>query len=131
MSEPLQPPGWARPSGYAHGIASSGRYIAVAGQIGWNEAGNLVAEDFTSQAAQALRNIVTILKEAGADPKHLVRLTWYVTDKREYLAEAHTLGRFYREIIGDYFPAMTLIEVSALLEDGARVEIEATAILPE
>ncbi|GAC1497931.1 MAG: RidA family protein [Vulcanimicrobiaceae bacterium] len=131
MSDVLQPADWARPRGYSHGIASGGRYIAVAGQIGWNESGKLVAEDFTSQAAQALRNVVTILKEAGADPKHLVRLTWYVTDKREYLAEAHTLGRFYREIIGDYFPAMTLVEVSALLEEGARVEIEATAILPE
>ncbi|GAC1654577.1 MAG: RidA family protein [Vulcanimicrobiaceae bacterium] len=130
MSDALHPPGWMRPKGYANGVAASGRYIALAGQIGWNERCELVGSDFVSQAAQALQNIVTILAEAGAKPEHLVRMVWYVTDKHEYRASGSELGALYKEIIGAHYPAMTLVEVSALLEDGARVEIEATAVVP-
>jgi len=120
-----------RPGGYSHGISASGRYISIEGQIGWDEAGDLAGDDFTSQAAQALRNVVTVLREGGGAPEHLVRLTWYVTDKAEYREAGRALGNFYREIIGNHYPAMTLVEVSALLEDGAKVEIEATAVVPE
>jgi len=129
MSRPLHPSGWIRPSGYAHGIAAEGRYIAVAGQVGWNAQHEFQSDDFVEQAAQALRNIVAILAEAKASPTHLVRLTWYVTSKREYLACAERLGAVYREIIGAHYPAMTLVEVSGLLENRAKVEIEATAVM--
>ena len=130
MSEILQPADWLKPRGYANGIAAQGRYVTVAGQIGWDGQQHFAGDDFLSQAAQALRNIVAVLKEAGATPEHLVRMTWYVLDKREYLAAGHALGKFYKEIIGTHYPAMTLIEVSALLEDRALVEIEATAVVP-
>lgn len=130
MSDTLHPAGWERPSGYAHGIVAVGRYVAVAGQIGWNERHELTGDGFVEQAAQALRNIVRILAEAGAAPRHLVRLTWYITDKREYLACAKELGTVYQEIVGAHYPAMTLVQVSALLEDRAKVEIEATAVVP-
>lgn len=130
MSEILQPAQWMRPRGYSNGIAATGRYVALAGQIGWNAQQEFAGDDFVSQAAQALRNVVAILAEAGAGPEHLVRLTWYVTDKREYLAAGRELGALYREIVGTHYPAMTLVEVSALLEDRAKVEIEATAVIP-
>jgi len=130
MSDFLQPAGWPRPSGYAHGVAAEGRYVALAGQIGWNERREFISDDLAQQAAQALRNIVAILGEAGAQPKHLVRLTWYVTDKREYLASIEQIGALYRDIVGKHYPAMTLVEVRALLEDRAKVEIEATAVVP-
>lgn len=130
MSEILQPAQWMRPRGYSNGIAATGRYVALAGQIGWNAQQEFAGDDFVSQAAQALRNVVAILAEAGAGPEHLVRLTWYVTDKREYLAAGRELGALYREIVGAHYPAMTLVEVSALLEDRAKVEIEATAVIP-
>ena len=130
MSEILQPAQWMRPRGYSNGIAATGRYVALAGQIGWNAQQEFAGDDFVSQAAQALRNVVAILAEAGAGPEHLVRLTWYVTDKREYLAAGRELGALYREIVGAHYPAMTLVEVSALLEDRAKVEIEATAVSP-
>ncbi|PZR56460.1 MAG: enamine deaminase RidA [Candidatus Meridianibacter frigidus] len=131
MTKILQPGGWWQPQGYSNGVLATGRYIAVAGQIGWNEAGDLVADDFVSQAAQALRNIVAVVAEGGGKPEHIVRLTWYVTDKLAYSNNSKELGERYREIMGAHYPAMTLIEVKSLLEDEAVVEIEATAIVPE
>ena len=129
MKRAIQPPAWKRPRGYTNAIAARGEHIFVAGQIGWNEDEVIVSADFAEQAAQALRNIVTLLREAGASPADLVRLTWYVTDKREYRAARERLGAAYREILGDAYPAMTLVQVADLLEDGAKVEIEATAVL--
>ncbi|HEY7759811.1 MAG TPA: RidA family protein [Burkholderiales bacterium] len=126
----LHPAGWARPRGYSNGIAATGRQVFVAGQIGWDEQCRLVSSDFAEQVRQALRNVVAVLKEAGADPRHIARMTWYITDKREYLAAAKAIGQAYREIVGAHYPAMTAIEVSALIEDGAKVEIEATAVVP-
>lgn len=128
MSEILHPEGWVRPRGFSHGMSGSGRLIFVAGQIGSDKNGRVVSADFAAQAAAALRNIVEVLASGGADAADLVRLTWYVTDKREYLAEAQRIGELYREIIGPHYPAMTLVEVADLLEDGAKVEIEATAL---
>jgi enamine deaminase RidA (YjgF/YER057c/UK114 family) len=128
--EILQPPGWPRPRGYANGIAASGRLVFVSGMIGWNAHGEFESDDFASQARQALRNVVAVLREAEAGPEHIVRMTWYVVDKREYRAAAAELGAAYREIIGAYYPAMTAVEVRALIEDRARVEIEATAVVP-
>lgn len=126
----LQPDGWARPRGYANGVSATGRTICVAGQIGWDAGQRLVGADLVSQARQALRNIVAILAVDGARPEHLVRLTWYVTDRAAYLAAAEPLGVAYREVVGRHFPAMTAVEVTALMEPGAVVEIEATAIVP-
>ncbi len=126
----LQPDGWPRPRGYANGVSASGRIICVAGQIGWDAAQQLVGTDLVSQAGQALRNIVAILAADGARPEHLVRLTWYVTDRAAYIAAAAPLGAAYREILGRHYPAMTAVEVSALMERGAVVEIEATAVVP-
>ncbi len=131
MMEILQPPGWPRPRGYANGIAARGRLVFVSGMIGWNADGRLASDDFSAQAGQALRNIVEVLRAAGARPEHIVRMTWYVVDRREYLAAGSTLGAVYREIIGAHYPAMTAVEVSALMEDRARVEIEATAVVPD
>lgn len=130
MSQKIEPDGWPRASGYAHGVVAEGRYLAIAGQIGWNERHELVGNDFLGQAGQALRNVVTVLRAAGGEPADLVRLTWYVTDKREYADNAAALGAAYREIVGTHYPAMTLVQVADLLEDGAKVEIEATAVLP-
>ena len=126
----MQPPTWARPRGYANGILCEGKLLFVAGQIAWNERAELVADDVAGQVEQVLKNIVAILREGGARPEHLARLTWYVTDKHEYLAAAKAIGEVYRKIIGTHYPAMTLIEVADLLEDGAKVEIEATAVIP-
>ena len=128
--ERVQPIGWPPPRGYANGIAASGRLVFVAGMIGWNQAGELAAGGLVPQARKALENVVEVLAAAGARPEHLVRLTWYVTDRAEYLAEAGPLGAAYREVIGRYYPAMTAVEVSALMEAGAVVEIEATAVVP-
>lgn len=125
----LQPPGWAPARGYANGIAARGELVFVAGQIGWNAAQVFESDDFVAQAAQALRNVAAVLREAGALPLHVVRMTWYVVDKREYLASLPALGQAYREVMGAHYPAMTAVEVSALIEDRARVEIEATAII--
>ena len=130
MSEAINPEGWPRPSGYSNGMAARGRFLAISGQIGWNERGELAGR-FLDQAAQALRNVVAVLDAAGGEPGNLVRLTWYVVDKNEYRAALRDLGRAYREIVGEHYPAMTLVQVADLLEDGARVEIEATAILPD
>lgn len=127
----LQPAGWPRPSGYANGISARGREIHVAGQIGWDASQRLVSPDFVDQARQALRNIVDILACDGARPEHLVRLTWYVTDRETYMANAKAIGDAYREVIGRHFPAMSAIQVCALMERGAVVEIEATAVVPD
>ncbi len=133
MSNPfeiLQPAGWASPKGYANGIAATGRQVYVAGQIGWNGDGQFVTDDFVAQVEQALANIVAVLAEAQAGPQHIVRMTWYITDKREYIARAREVGDAYRRVIGKHFPAMTLVVVAGLLEDRAKVEIEVTAVVP-
>ncbi|MBV7535985.1 RidA family protein [Duganella sp. sic0402] len=128
--EILQPPGWARPRGYANGVAASGRMVFVSGMIGWDGQGVFHTDDFASQVRQALRNIVEVLAEAGARPEHIVRMTWYVLDKDEYVAAYKEVGAAYREIIGAHYPAMTAVQVAALVEDRARVEIEVTAVVP-
>ena len=126
----LHPKGWAPTSGFSNGVAAEGRQVFVAGQVGWNARQEIVDDDFVAQVEQALRNIVDILGEAGARPEHLVRLTWYITDKREYIARSSEVGQAYRRVVGRHFPAMTLVQVAALLEDRAKVEIEATAVIP-
>jgi enamine deaminase RidA (YjgF/YER057c/UK114 family) len=126
----LQPPGWPRPKGYACGVAAYGTTVFVSGQIGWDENGRFTAHDIAGQVRQALRNVTTIIAEAGARPEHIVRLTWYVTDKREYLDAQREIGDAYREVMGRHFPAMSVVAVAALLEDDAKVEIEATAVIP-
>ena len=127
----IHPDGWMKPSGYAHGVTASGRIIVTAGQVGWNpENGAIESNEIADQAAQALRNVVAILRAAGAGPEHLVRLTWFVTDMDEYLISRKALGVAYREIVGQSFPAMSVIGVSALAEKRAKVEIEATAVVP-
>ncbi len=126
----LQPPGWQPPKGYSNGILCEGMLLFVAGQIAWNERAELVTDDLAGQVEQVLKNIVAILHEGGARPEHLVRLTWYVTDKQAYLDAGKAMGEVYRKIMGAHYPAMTLVEVADLLEDGAKVEIEATAVIP-
>ena len=126
----LQPPGWAEPKGYANGVAVSGRQVFVAGQIGWNAQCQFESDDLVAQVRQTLANIVAVLAKAGARPEHIVRMTWYVTDKRDYLARGREIGRAYRELIGDYNVAMSAVQVAALMEDRAKVEIEVTAVLP-
>ncbi|MEO9171002.1 MAG: RidA family protein [Candidatus Baltobacteraceae bacterium] len=127
----INPDSWSRPRGYNNGVIAQGRVLSLAGQIGWDEAGKFASDDFTVQAAQALRNILTIVLAAGGRAENVVRLTWYVTDKPEYLAASTELGRAYAAIFGSHYPAMTLVVVAALLEDRAKVEIEATAVLPD
>lgn len=127
----LQPPGWARPRGYANGIAASGRTVCVSGMIGWDAQGQFHTDDFAGQVRQALQNIVDVLAEANARPDHIVRMTWYVIDKKEYLAAYKEIGAAYRELIGRHYPTMTAVQVAALIEDRAKVEIEVTAIVPE
>ena len=126
----LHPKHWARAKGFSNGIVAEGRQVFVAGQVGWNAHQQFASDDFVAQVEQALANVVAVLAEAGAGPRHLVRLTWYVTDKREYLRRLAEVGQAYRRVIGRHFPAMTLVQVVALLEDRAKVEIEATAIIP-
>jgi enamine deaminase RidA (YjgF/YER057c/UK114 family) len=126
----LQPAGWAKPRGYSNGIAAEGTSIFVAGQIGWDAQCQFVSDDFALQVRQALQNIVAVLAEAGARPEHIVRMTWYVTSKRAYLDAGREVGAHYREIIGRHYPAMTAVEVTALMEDRAKVEIEVTAVVP-
>jgi enamine deaminase RidA (YjgF/YER057c/UK114 family) len=125
----LQPKGWKQPRGFSHGIAAEGRQVFVAGQIGW-DAQQTLADDFAAQVRQALANTVAVLAEAGAKPEHITRMTWYVTDKRDYIAAGREVGKAYQEIIGKSYPAMTLVEVKSLLEDRAKVEIESTAVVP-
>ena len=130
-NEFLSPKEWKPALGYSNGVAASGRMLFLGGMIGWNGQQEFESDDFVEQAAQALRNIVDVLAEGGAGPEHLVRLTWYVTDRDEYLARQRELGGVYREIIGKHFPAMALVQVVALVEQRAKVEIEATAVIPE
>jgi enamine deaminase RidA (YjgF/YER057c/UK114 family) len=127
----LQPASWPRPKGYANGVAAKGRMVFVSGMVGWDAQGAFPSDDFAGQARQALANVVAVLAEAGALPEHIVRMTWYVTDKREYVAAYAQIGVAYRELIGLHFPAMTAVEVRALIEDRAKVEIEVTAVVPE
>ena len=127
----LQPPGWAEPKGYANGVLARGTLIFVGGQIGWNESQEFESDDFIAQTRQALMNIVAVLKAGGAGPEHMVRMTWYVTDRIEYSTRLKELGGVYREVMGKHFPAMTCVEVSGLVEDRAKIEIEVTASLPD
>jgi enamine deaminase RidA (YjgF/YER057c/UK114 family) len=126
----LQPKNWMSPRGYSNGVAAEGRQVFIAGQIGWNERCELVGDDFARQAERALANIVEVLAEAGGEPRHLTRLTWFVTDKAAYVARQKEIGEAYRRVIGRHFPAMSLIVVAGLLEPGAKVEIEGTAVIP-
>jgi len=126
----LQPKSWMSPKGYSNGVAAEGRQIFIAGQIGWNERCEPVGDDFVRQAERALANIVEVLAEAGGEPRHLTRLTWFVTDKAAYVARQKEVGEAYRRVIGRHFPAMSLIVVAGLLEPGAKVEIEGTAVIP-
>src|SRR5450830_1400391 len=130
MMEILQPPGWARPRGYSNGVAASGRMVCVSGMIGWDGQGVFHTDDFAGQVRQALLNIVAVLQEADAKPEHIVRMTWYVVDKEEYVAAYKEVGAAYRDVIGQHSPAMPAVQVSALVEDRARVEIEVTAVAP-
>lgn len=127
----LLPSGWPRPKGYANGVTANGRHVYLAGMIGWDADGVFHSDEFGAQTRQALENIAAVLREAGARPEHIVRMTWYVVDKREYLAAARDVGAAFREIIGAYNAAMTAVEVKALIEDRARVEIECTAVVPD
>lgn len=128
----LQPEGWAAPVGYSNGVAVQGRQVYVAGQVGWNPATcQFETDDLVEQVRQALENVVAVLKEAGAEPQHLVRLTWYILDKAAYMAARREIGRVYKEVIGRHYPPMSLVVVAALLEDRALVEIEATAVVPD
>ena len=131
MTQVLQPPGWARPKGYANGVAVRGRQIYVAGMIGWDGQGQFHTDDLAGQVRQALANVVAVLAEAGAKPEHIVRMTWYVTDKKEYVAAYPEIGKAFRELIGSFNAVMTAVEVAALIEDQAKVEIEVTAVIPE
>ena len=126
----LQPAGWAPPKGYANGVAAEGRQVFVAGQIGWNAQSQFESDDLVDQVRQALLNVKAVLAEAGARPEHITRMTWYLVDKRDYLARARDIGRAYRETIGSFAIAMTAVQVVALIEDRAKVEIEVTAVVP-
>ena len=131
MLEFLQPEGWAKPIGYANGVAATGRTIFVGGQIGWNGQCQFETDDFVGQVRQTLENVVAVLKEGGAEPHHITSMTWYFTDKADYLANLKPIGAVYREVMGSHYPAMTAVQVVALIEDRARVEIEATAVIPD
>jgi len=132
MMTVLQPPGWARPRGFANGLAvRGGTTVYIAGQIGWTGAGRWEAKDFAGQFRQALANILQVLAQAGGKPEHLVRLTWYVLDKEEYLGALRDVGAAYRELMGRHYPVMAVLQVGALVEDAARLEIEATAVIPD
>ena len=131
MHEALLPAGWKRPKGYANGVAARGRQIHVAGMIGWDGDETFHSDDFAEQARQTLSNTVDVLAAGGARPEHIVRMTWYVTDKREYLAALPAVGKAFREIIGNYNIAMAAVQVAALMEDRAKIEIETTAVVPD
>ena len=126
----LQPPGWPRPRGYSNGVTARGRMIFIAGQIGWDEANTIPSDRLAEQVRQALVNTVAVLAQAGAGPEHVARMTWYVIDKQDYLASLEEIGSAYREVMGRNYPAMTLLQVAALLEERAKVEIETTAVIP-
>jgi enamine deaminase RidA (YjgF/YER057c/UK114 family) len=127
----LQPPGWVRARGFSNGIAASGKLVFIAGQIGWTGQGEWIEKSFAGQFRQALKNILEVLKEAKGKPEHIVRLTWYVLDKKEYLASLNEVGAAYRELMGKHYPTMAVVQVGGLVEDEARLEIEATAVIPE
>ena len=127
----LQPPDWAEPKGYANGILARGALLFVGGQIGWNAAQQFETDDFVAQTRQTLQNIAAVLKAGGAGPEHMVRMTWYVVDRVEYNARLKEIGRVYREVMGRNFPAMTCVQVAALMESRAKIEIEVTAVLPD
>lgn len=131
MHEFLHPQSWKRPKGYANAVAASGRTIFLAGQVGWTAEQKFASQDFVAQTRQALENIVALVREAGGKPEHVTRLTWFVLDKTEYLSRLPELGEAYRDVMGKHFPAMTLVQVGALVEDKAKVEIEATAVVPD
>ena len=131
MIKKLQPPDWAEPKGYANGILARGALLFVGGQIGWNAKQEFESDDFIAQTKQALQNILAVLQAGGAGPEHMVRMTWYVVDRVEYGARLKELGGAYREVMGKNFPAMTCVEVAALVEERAKVEIEVTAVLPD
>ncbi|MBO9652007.1 MAG: RidA family protein [Variovorax sp.] len=131
MIKLLQPPGWAPPKGYANGVAARGTMVFVGGQIGWNAQQQFESDDFIEQTRLALRNIAEVLREAGAGPEHMVRMTWYVTDRDEYNRRLGELGPVYRDAMGRNFPAMTCVQVAALVESRAKVEIEVTAVIPD
>lgn len=126
----LLPEGWPRPKGYANGISAQGRLVFVAGMVGWDAQGVFHSDDFAAQTRQALQNVLAVLREAGAGPEHMARMTWYVTNKAEYLGALREVGQAYREVMGAHYPAMAAVEVSALMEDRAKVEIEVTAVMP-
>lgn len=127
----LQPPDWLPPRGYANGIAAAGQQVFISGQIGWNAQCQFETDDFVAQARQALQNVVAVLAQAGGQPQHITFMRWYVVDKREYVASYKALGAVYREVIGKHFPAMTAVQVVALIEDRAKLEIEAMAVIPD
>ena len=127
----LQPEGWAKPIGYANGVAATGRMVFVGGQVGWNEHCEFESDDFVDQVRQTLKNVVAVLAEAGALPQHITSMTWYFTDRAEYLGNLKGIGQVYRDIIGRHFPAMAAMQVVALVEDRAKVEIQTTAVIPE
>ena len=127
----LQPPGWAKPKGFSNGISCQGRLVFIGGQIGRSGRGEWIDQSFAGQFRQALKNILEVLAQAGGKPEHLVRLTWYVLDRKEYLASLKELGAAYRELMGRHYPTMAVVQVSGLVEDAARLEIEATAVIPE
>jgi enamine deaminase RidA (YjgF/YER057c/UK114 family) len=131
MLEFLQPEGWAKPIGYANGVAARGRTIFVGGQIGWNANSEFETDDFVAQVRQTLENVVAVLRSGGAEPHHITTMTWYFTDKQEYKNNLRGIGQAYREIIGRHFPAMAAVQVVALVEDRAKIEIQATAVVPE
>jgi enamine deaminase RidA (YjgF/YER057c/UK114 family) len=126
----LQPEGWPRPRGYSNGISASGRMVFVSGMVGWDKDGVFHTDDFAAQVRQALENIVAVLAEGGAKPEHIVRMTWYVLDKKEYVAAYPEIGAAYRELIGRHYPTMSALQVAGLVEDRAKVEIEVTAVVP-
>ncbi|WP_300529873.1 RidA family protein [Maricaulis sp.] len=126
----LQPPNWPRPKGYSNGIVAEGKLVFTAGQIGWDENEHLVSDDFSEQFEQVLRNTLAVLAEAGAEPEHIVRMTGFVTDKAEYLGSLRAIGAIWKQLIGPHYPVMAFVEVSALIEDRAKVEIETTAVIP-
>jgi len=131
MITKIQPPGWAEPKGYANGILARGTLLFVGGQVGWNAQQQFESDDFVAQTRQTLQNIAAVLKAGGAGPEHMVRMTWYVVDRKEYVARLKELGAVYREVMGKNFPAMTCVAVAALVEERAQVEIEVTAVLPD
>jgi enamine deaminase RidA (YjgF/YER057c/UK114 family) len=127
----LHPRHWKRAKGYANGVAAEGRVIFVAGQIGWNAEQKFESQDFVAQTRQALQNVIAVVREAGGTPEHITRLTWFITDKKEYLSRLAEVGEAYRSVMGSHFPAMTMVQVVALVEDDAKVEIEASAVMPK